>query len=87
MLAGSRFEASQLWVVLWLALHNEDVKDVMNYSKDSSTLFQMGFFVLSEKFRLLDLAENNNIDQDEAISFLPDVAATMDAQAQNMQPP
>lgn len=77
--AGSRFQEYYPWVVLWLAMHAEDMKDLFAPGKDPLGIFNR-FDWFARAANVPDLKDYNSLEQDDAIYYLADLLDIIEAQ-------
>lgn len=77
--AGSKFQVDQPWILIWMALHLEDLREIYaGGGKDPlGTFARFDFF--ARKGHVPTLDEYNELEQDEAIMFVADILELCEA--------
>lgn len=77
--AGSKFSCQQPWVLLWLAMHLEDIWELFSGGKDPLGIFNR-FDWFARKGCVADLEDYADLEVDDSITFWADVVEIIDAQ-------
>ncbi len=77
--SASKFQELQPWVVVWLALHAEDMQDLFSGNKDPLAVFHRPDWFARDN-DVADLEHYEDLDQDYAIGFLADLLEITEAQ-------
>ena len=80
---GSQFQEMQPWVVIWLAMHVEDMTELFGKEKDPLSIFNR-FDWIARGGYVADLEDYNDLDQDDAIYFLADLQDIAEVQFPNL---